>query len=112
MKTGSADLQLLSAARIDKLTRIVLTTMATILLLFPVYILFRLQPTTPTEFRSKSNRQIVTVFIFTMLFSVGVSVFTKARRQEVFAATAAYCAVLVVFLSNTSNVLMASQNFD
>jgi hypothetical protein len=36
---------------------------------------------------------------FTALFAVCVGILTKARRHEVFAASAAYAAVLVVFVS-------------
>jgi MFS superfamily sulfate permease-like transporter len=38
--------------------------------------------------------------IFAFAFATAVSLFTGARRQEVFASTAAYCAVLVVFIGN------------
>ncbi|KAF1361106.1 hypothetical protein EJ07DRAFT_112507, partial [Lizonia empirigonia] len=38
--------------------------------------------------------------VFTLLFSAAMSLMTKAKRQELFAASAAYCAVLVVFISN------------
>lgn len=107
LKTGNEDLQLLSTERLDIFLRIVLTIIATVLLLAPVFTLFRLQPTTQAEFHSKSNYQILTVFVFTLVFSASCSIFTKAKRQEVFTATAAYCAVLVVFLGNTSNVLIA-----
>ena len=107
LKTGNEDLQLLSTERLDIFLQIVLTIIATVLLLAPVFTLFRLQPATPAEFRSKSNYQILTVFVFTLVFSASCSIFTKAKRQEVFTATAAYCAVLVVFLGNASNVLMS-----
>lgn len=107
LKTGKEDLQLLSAERLDIFLQTVLTIIATVLLLAPVFTLFRLQPTTQAEFRSKSNYQILTVFVFTLVFSASCSIFTKAKRQEIFAATAAYCAVLVVFLGNTSNVMMS-----
>ena len=107
LKTGNEDLQLLSAERLDIFLQIVLTIIATVLLLAPVFTLFRLQPTTLAEFHTKSNYQILTVFVFTLVFSASCSIFTKAKRQEVFTATAAYCAVLVVFLGNTSNVLIA-----
>lgn len=107
LKTGgNEDLQLLSTERLDIFLQIVITIIATVLLLAPVFTLFRLQPTTQAEFHSKSNYQILTVFVFTLVFSASCSIFTKAKRQEVFAATAAYSAVLVVFLGNTSNVLM------
>jgi uncharacterized membrane protein YqjE len=36
---------------------------------------------------------------FTALFAISVALMTNARRAEVFAATAAYAAVLVVFVS-------------
>ena len=88
--------------------RLVITVLAAILLLVPVFILFELQPKHRSEYKRKSTFQIVVVFVFTMLFSASCSIFTKARKQEVFAATAAYCAVLVVFLGNTSNALAAS----
>jgi hypothetical protein len=41
--------------------------------------------------------------VFTLLFSAAMSLLTKAKRHELFAASAAYCAVLVVFISNLSN---------
>lgn len=36
---------------------------------------------------------------FTMLFAISVGTLTNARRAEMFGATAAYAAVLVVFVS-------------
>lgn len=36
---------------------------------------------------------------FTVLFALSMALFTNARRAETFAATAAYAAVLVVFVS-------------
>lgn len=106
-KTGDEELNLLSSNRFDILLRVVLTIIAAVLLLIPVYILFRLQPTSQAEFRRKSNYQILTVFLFTLAFSASCSIFTRARRQEVFTATAAYSAVLVVFLGNASNVMIS-----
>lgn len=40
------------------------------------------------------------VSLFTLLFAGLVAVLTNARRAEVFGATAAYAAVLVVFVSS------------
>ncbi len=105
-KTGSEELNLLSADRFDILLRIVITIIAAVLLLVPVFVLFRLQPTSREEFERKSNYQIITIFVFTLAFSASCSIFTKARRQEVFTATAAYSAVLVVFLGNTANIMV------
>lgn len=108
VKTGTEkELRLLSADRLDIFLHIVLTIIATLLLLVPVFTLFRLQPTSRAEIYRKSNYQLLTVFIFTLVFSASCSIFTKARKQEVLTATAAYCAVLVVFLGNTSNVIVS-----
>ena len=106
VKTGSEELNLLSADRFDILFRIVVTIIAAILLPVPVFVLFRLQPTSREDFERKSNYQILTIFVFTLTFSAFYSISTKGRRQEVFAATAAYSAVLVVFLGNTANIMV------
>jgi hypothetical protein len=45
------------------------------------------------------NWRLGMIASFTMLFAVCVGLLTNARRAEVFAATAAYAAVLVVFVS-------------
>lgn len=39
------------------------------------------------------------IVVFMLLFAGSVELLTSARRAEVFAATAAYAAVLVVFVS-------------
>jgi hypothetical protein len=43
--------------------------------------------------------QISMISGFTALFAVCVGILTKARRHEIFAASAAYAGVLVVFVS-------------
>ena len=98
-------LELLSADRLDIMLRVILTILAVVLLLVPVVILYHIQPLNPSQLKEQSKKQISIVFAFTLTFSALVSICTRAKRQEVFAATAAYCAVLVVFLSNTSNVV-------
>lgn len=45
-----------------------ITLIAAILLLVPVFVLFKLQPTNKSEIERKSNYQIVTVFAFTLFF--------------------------------------------
>ena len=93
---------LVSQRRIEIFLRTVLTIIAALLLLIPVLILFELQPNTQSEVNTRAKWQMGTVFVFTLIFSAICSIFTKARKQEVFSATAAYAAVLVIFLSNTS----------
>ncbi|KAL8683377.1 MAG: hypothetical protein Q9186_000639 [Xanthomendoza sp. 1 TL-2023] len=102
--SGQEDITLFDPHRLDIFLRSILTILAAALLLAPVLILFKLQPSkTDDDVPRSSKFQILTIFLFTLLFSASCSVFTKARRQEVFTATAAYCAVLVVFLGNTLN---------
>ena len=110
MKTGDEALHLVSLDRLDNVLRAIVTILAAFLLLVPVFVLFKLQPTNKSEVERKSNYQILTIFIFTLLFSASCSIFTQAKKQEVFTATAAYSAVLVVFLGNTSNVLVATNS--
>ncbi|KAG7119406.1 hypothetical protein HYQ44_005232 [Verticillium longisporum] len=45
--------------------------------------------------------QLGVIAIFTILFSASVKVMTNARRAEIFGSTAAYAAVLVVFVSSS-----------
>lgn len=49
----------------------------------------------------ESVSRLVMITVFTALFATSVALMTNARRAEVFAATAAYSAVLVVFVSGT-----------
>jgi hypothetical protein len=42
------------------------------------------------------------LMVFTLLFAAAMSLLTKAKRHELFAAAAAYCAVLVVFVGSTN----------
>ena len=100
------DINLISARRLDIFLRILLTIITLILLLAPVVILVQLQPNEPSQVTRRNWLQVMTIFLFTLAFSGSCSIFTRARRQEVFAATAAYCAVLVVFLGNKSNVVI------
>ena len=105
IKTGSLPhLNLVSPERFDAFLRAILTFLAANLLLVPVIILFELQPTNKAQIKSQGRFQILVVFLFTLAFSACCSIFTKARKQEVFTATAAYSAVLVVFLGNTSTI--------
>ena len=110
IKTGDEALDLVSLDRLDNILRAIITIVAATLLLVPVFVLFKLQPTNKSEVERKSNYQILTIFVFTLLFSASCSIFTQAKKQEVFTATAAYSAVLVVFLGNTSNILVAADS--
>ena len=71
-----------------------------ILLVLPVVAMYKL---TPVPNRDSTIDAVGLLVVFTLLFSAAMSLLTKAKRHELFAASAAYCAVLVVFISNFSN---------
>ena len=64
----------------------------TTLLMLPVVLLYVL------TFSTGVKLAILLLFVFA--FSMTLLLTTKAKRHEAFAATAAYAAVLVVFLAN------------
>ncbi|KAI4259769.1 MAG: hypothetical protein LQ352_000575 [Teloschistes flavicans] len=80
-KTDDEYVQLYSKYRVDVLARLILTIVSVLLLAAPTAILF-LVP-------EHGWFKIVLIMIFTLLFSAALSVFTKAKRHEMFAATAA-----------------------
>jgi magnesium-transporting ATPase (P-type) len=87
-----------SRTRIQSLVMCFITIAILILLIVPVYALYDLV-------NKLGNNQTATIcfgilLIFTLIFSVVLSLFTSARRHEILGAAAGYCAVLVVFLSN------------
>ncbi|CAO1598600.1 hypothetical protein XANCAGTX0491_002361 [Xanthoria calcicola] len=80
-KTDDEYVQLYSKYRVDVLARLILTVVAVVLLMVPTAVLF-LVP-------EHDILKIMLIMIFTMLFSAALSLFTKAKRHEMFAATAA-----------------------
>ena len=70
-----------SKSRIDLLVRVVVCFLAVALLVFPVAILLTIPASNVVK--------IVVLLSFTLFFCVCISAFTKAKRHEVFAATAA-----------------------
>jgi len=84
-------------SRIDRLVIGIIVAILLILLIVPICILVRVID----EQGSKTNAICIGVLLtFTLAFSAVLSLFTKARRHEILAAAAGYCAVLVVFLGN------------
>jgi hypothetical protein len=90
---GEQSVHIYSKRRIGILSRLLNTLLAVVLLIAPVIVLFITR-------RKPAAIKIAIISVFTIAFSVALSLFTKAKRHEVFAATAAYSAVLVVFLGN------------
>jgi uncharacterized membrane protein len=89
-----------SPARVEKLVGIIITMIIFVLLVLPVFVMYHL---TSIGTRDSTLDAVGLLVVFTLLFSAAMSLLTKAKRHELFAASAAYCAVLVVFISNFSN---------
>jgi uncharacterized protein DUF6594 len=72
------------------------------LLIVPIYLLYHLV----TALGSNRTDAICmgVLLVATLAFSAVLSIFTRAKRHEVLAAAAAYCAVLVVFLGNIPQI--------
>lgn len=80
-KSDDAYVQLYSKYRIDVLVRLTLTIISVLLLTAPTALLFLVT--------GHARLKIILIMIFTLLFSAALGVFTKAKRHEMFAATAA-----------------------
>jgi hypothetical protein len=89
-----------SPARVEKLVGIFITLIIFALLILPVIAMYKL---TSIGHGNSTVNAVGLLVVFTLLFSAAMSLLTKAKRHELFAASAAYCAVLVVFISNFSN---------
>ncbi|KAK6430721.1 hypothetical protein LTR95_013118 [Oleoguttula sp. CCFEE 5521] len=96
-------------SRVSKLVNgIVVVTIFT-LLVMPVVVLYRLSGMAT---KAAPFEAIGLLIVFTMLFGMAMSGMTKATRHELFAASAAYCAVLVVFISNFQTQTVSVVNWD
>jgi len=106
-KTDDPDIRYYAPARVDTLVGLVITMVIFVLLLIPVFSMFIL-----TEFGTKASafEAIAILLLFTLLFAFAMSLLTKAKRHELFAASAAYCGVLIVFIGsfNTQDVKVVS----
>ncbi|KAI4943807.1 hypothetical protein J4E86_009772 [Alternaria arbusti] len=99
-KTNDEHVHYYSQSRIKKLVGLIITLIIFILLVLPVVAMYKL---TSVGDRNSTFDAVGILVVFTLLFSAAMSLLTKAKRHELFAASAAYCAVLVVFISNFSN---------
>ncbi|KAH7382739.1 hypothetical protein DE146DRAFT_669726 [Phaeosphaeria sp. MPI-PUGE-AT-0046c] len=96
-KTNDECIYYYSQSRIEKLVGLIITLIIFILLVLPVVAMYKL---TSVGDRNSTFDAVGILVVFTLLFSAAMSLLTKAKRHELFAASAAYCAVLVVFISN------------
>ncbi|CAN9467260.1 unnamed protein product [Alternaria alternata] len=86
-------------SRVSTLVNLCITVALFLLLVAPVLAMYRLSTIKTTECVFAA---IGVLMVFTLLFAAAMSLLTKAKRHELFAAAAAYCAVLVVFVGSTN----------
>lgn len=98
-KTSDEDVHYYAPERVDKLVNVIITAVIFVLLILPVVAMYELSSVSQ---RASPFEAIGILIVFTLLFGMAMSSLTRATRQELFAASAAYCAVLVVFISNFS----------
>ena len=96
-KAGKEGVNLYSKNRIDFYTNVLITLVATLLLLVPIGILYLTH--------NQPAVQLLVVLCFTQFFGICISTLTRARKQELFSVTAGYTAVLVVFLANNTSIV-------
>lgn len=99
-KTSDKCIFYYSHSRIEKLVGLIITFIIFVLLVLPVVAMYKL---TSVGDRNSTFDAVGILVVFTLLFSAAMSLVTKAKRHELFGASAAYCAVLVVFISNFNN---------
>ncbi|SMR44992.1 unnamed protein product [Zymoseptoria tritici ST99CH_3D1] len=92
-KTSDKVIHYYAPARVDSLVNVIITAIIFMLMILPVYQMSEDDGAKPFE-------AIGVLMFFTLLFGCAMSSLTRASRQELFGASAAYCAVLVVFVSN------------
>ncbi|RDW81917.1 hypothetical protein BP6252_03029 [Coleophoma cylindrospora] len=82
-----------SEERLGAVIKTVVAFMSAALLLLPIFLF--------TALKLSPGSMASVTLIFVLVFAAAISGLTSAKRVEVFAATAAYCAVLTVFIGNT-----------
>jgi hypothetical protein len=77
-------------SRIERLVLLIITFLILVLLVVPIYVLYQLSDDEGDEPGSRRDFQCIGVLlVFTLAFSACISLFTKARRHEILAASAA-----------------------
>jgi hypothetical protein len=88
-----------SSSSIDKIVSALVSVVILVLLVLPLVSIYRL--THP--YNSKSViKSLAVLTAFALVFAAIMSTITMGTRYEIFAASAAYCALLLVFISGSS----------
>ncbi|MCJ1265852.1 hypothetical protein MMC22_005733 [Lobaria immixta] len=102
-KSNDPKMHYYTRSRINAFVTMIIMSIIVLLLVVPIWLLYHLSVTLSIQ---RSNIVCIGVLLVsTLIFSAVLSLFTKARRHEILAASAGYCAVLVVFVGNLGNGL-------
>lgn len=96
-KTGEPHIKLVHNPYAQTIASFILTFVLCLLLAAPIVVMYILNVSNSSWAVAAS---LVVLVAFVLLFNMAMMLFTNAGRNEMFAASAAYCAVLVVFISN------------
>jgi hypothetical protein len=86
-----------SVPRIERFTTLIIAFVIIMLLAVPVFVMYRV---TWEGGRRMTLLNVGLLIVFSSIFSASMSLLTRAKRAELFTASAAYCAVLIVFIGN------------
>ena len=85
-KTEDRKIHYYTRSRIAALVTLLMTILILVLLVLPVWLFYQLSL---SDIISTSPETLAFLILFTMLFSIAIIIFTKAKRHEVLAASAA-----------------------
>ncbi|KUJ19493.1 uncharacterized protein LY89DRAFT_731891 [Mollisia scopiformis] len=90
---------LYSSRRYDAFVTLIVLALITALMILPVYVIWQL-----TRGSDSISIIICVLLVFTLVFCLVLLKFTRAKRHEILAAAAGYCAVLVTFMGNVGQL--------
>ncbi|KIW88393.1 uncharacterized protein Z519_10962 [Cladophialophora bantiana CBS 173.52] len=96
LEGSSMHVELYERKRFNRVVGFLYTIAIAALIMGPVLVLYRLR-------HLDGYAQNLLAFAFTTIFALLCSTATAAKQHEIFAVTAAYCAVLVVFTNQNTN---------
>ena len=100
--TDNRLIHLFSRARINILAQIIITFIATAVFMIPISML--------TLLNTSNSQKLGIMLVSVLLFPVVIGPFSRPKHSELLAMTAAYAAVLVVFVGNITEISLFSSN--
>jgi hypothetical protein len=98
-KTSDPTLAYFAPARVEKLLNVIIALVVFLLLVLPLIALevASMQKTRYGDYQRvhlSLPQKVGVIAVFPLVFSVAITIMTRATRQELFTASAAYCAVI------------------